>query len=138
MFAKYDIKINAMIKTDVFEKDIQELAMFAKTVSHPARLMILKYLAETKTCISGDISSHLPLSRSTVAQHLKVLKDLDLIHGKIDGLKVNYCLHSSLIDEYLEKFDVFFIPIREADVDCDLDVSSESQEENDKVKNVLK
>jgi DNA-binding transcriptional ArsR family regulator len=118
-----------MIRTDAFNAELQELARFAKAISHPARLAILKFLAETKTCISGDISGSLPLSRSTVTQHLKVLKNLNLIHGKIDGLKVNYCLHSSSINDYLEKFEGFFTPIREADVNCELDVSSESQEE---------
>ena len=40
-----------MIKKEIFDNDLQELAQFAKVISHPARLAILKYLAETKTCI---------------------------------------------------------------------------------------
>jgi DNA-binding transcriptional ArsR family regulator len=59
-----------MIKIEAFSIELQELAKFAKAISHPARLAILKYLAETKTCISGDISDYIPLSRSTVSQHL--------------------------------------------------------------------
>ncbi len=70
-----------MTKPQVFDKELQELATFAKVISHPARLAILKYLAETKTCISGDISDQLPLSRTTVSQHLKELRELGLIHG---------------------------------------------------------
>lgn len=97
-----------MIKKEVFEKDLQELSKFAKAISHPARLAILKYLAETKTCISGDISDYLPLSRSTVSQHLNELKSLGLIHGEIDGLKVNYCLCGSTIEKYKAMFDSFF------------------------------
>ena len=46
-----------MRKPEVFDTELQELAAFAKVISHPARLAILKYLAETKTCISGDISA---------------------------------------------------------------------------------
>jgi ArsR family transcriptional regulator, arsenate/arsenite/antimonite-responsive transcriptional repressor len=107
-----------MIKTDVFDAGLQELASFAKVISHPARLAILKYLAETKTCISGDISDHLPLSRTTVSQHLKELRDLGLIHGSIDGLKINYCLCGSTIQQQLDAFDTFFKPIREAEVTC--------------------
>jgi ArsR family transcriptional regulator len=52
-----------MLKTEVFTPELQELARFTKVLSHPARLAILQYLAETKTCISGDISDQLPLSR---------------------------------------------------------------------------
>lgn len=107
-----------MIKTELFDTDLQELAQFAKVISHPARLAILKYLAKTKTCISGDISDMLPLSRTTVSQHLKELKDLGLIHGTIDGLKVNYCLCSSSIGDFLQKFENFFEPIKSVNIDC--------------------
>ena len=74
-----------MNKSEKFDDNLQELALLAKAISHPARLAILQYLAKTKTCISGDISDFLPLSRTTVSQHLKELKSLGLIHGEIDG-----------------------------------------------------
>ena len=109
-----------MIKLQVFDKELQELATFAKVISHPARLAILKYLAETKTCISGDISDKLPLSRTTVSQHLKELRDMGLIHGEIDGLKINYCLCGSCIDEKLQLFETFFETIKSANINCEI------------------
>jgi len=109
-----------MRKPEVFDKELQELAEFAKVISHPARLAILRYLAETKTCISGDISDKLPLSRTTVSQHLKELRDMGLIHGEIDGLKINYCLCGSSINECLEKFDVFFKGIKSIEINCNI------------------
>jgi DNA-binding transcriptional ArsR family regulator len=107
-----------MIKTEVFTPELQELARFTKVLSHPARLAILQYLAETKTCISGDISDQLPLSRSTVSQHLKDLKELGLIHGEIDGLKINYCLCGSEINRLLKMFSDFFGQIKEVENSC--------------------
>lgn len=107
-----------MIKTEAFSTELQGLAKFAKAISHPARLAILQYLAETKTCISGDISDYLPLSRSTVSQHLNDLKELGLIKGEIDGLKVNYCLCGSNIDKYKRMFDTFFEVIGKAEINC--------------------
>ena len=108
-----------MLKTEVFTTELQELARFTKVLSHPARLAILQYLAETKTCISGDISDYLPLSRSTVSQHLKELKEMGLIHGQIDGLKINYCLCGTKISEYKQMFDVFFRDMATIDLNCD-------------------
>lgn len=108
-----------MIKSEVFDKELQELASFAKVISHPARLAILKYLAETKTCISGDISDKLPLSRTTVSQHLKELRDMGLIHGDIDGLKINYCLCGTCIGEKLQLFDSFFKLVKSTNDNCD-------------------
>ena len=116
MFAA--LEIHTMNKSEKFEDSLQELAQFAKAISHPARLAILKYLAETKTCISGDISGNLPLSRTTVSQHLKELRDMGLIHGTIDGLKINYCLCHSSIDKYIHLFDSFFDPVRASTNDC--------------------
>ena len=107
-----------MNKTEAFSIDLQELAKFTKVVSHPARLAILQYLAETKTCISGDISDYLPLSRSTVSQHLKELKELGLIHGEIDGLKINYCLCNSTISKYKKQFEEFFHDMITDSVNC--------------------
>lgn len=97
-----------MIKTDQFDTELQELAQFAKVFSHPARLMILKYLAEKKVCISGDITDEIPLSRTTVSQHLKELKNVGLIQGTIDGLTVNYCLNPDAINKLKETLDKFF------------------------------
>lgn len=108
-----------MNKSDEFNMELKELAQFARVISHPARLAILQYLAETKTCISGDISDSLPLSRSTVSQHLKELRAIGLIHGEIDGLKINYCLCSGEINRYLELFGNFFEPVKNVNVVCE-------------------
>ena len=97
-----------MIKSDHFDTELQELAQFAKVFSHPARLMILKCLAEKKVCISGDITDEIPLSRTTVSQHLKELKNAGLIQGTIDGLTVNYCLNPEAINQLKAGLDKFF------------------------------
>lgn len=81
-------------KTTEFDTDLQQLAYYAKLLSHPARITIVRLLAEKKTCISGDIANELPLSRTTVCQHLQELKNADLIKGEISGLNVNYCLNT--------------------------------------------
>ena len=89
-----------MINKERFDRRLQELARFARGISHPARLAILQYLAETRTCISGDISDNIPLSRSTVSQHLRELRDLGLIHGEVEGLRINYSLCGSAVRKF--------------------------------------
>lgn len=107
-----------MNKTEVFDNQLQELSRFGKAISHPARLSILKYLAATNTCISGDISDSLPLSRSTVSQHLKELKAIGLIHGEIDGLKINYCLCSTAIVKYRTLLNDFLNDMESLEFKC--------------------
>lgn len=64
----------------------------AKALGHPARLAIVQLLAGRDSCVCGEIVDELPLSQSTVSQHLKVLKRAGLIMGEIDGPRVCYCL----------------------------------------------
>ncbi len=71
-----------------------KLAKIAKALAHPARIAILNLLAKRQTCICGDIVDELPLSQSTVSQHLKELKEAGLITGEIEGAKVCYCIDS--------------------------------------------
>ncbi len=81
-----------------YRKDIefteadQRLAETAKALSHPARIAILRVLAERGTCICGDIVEVLPLAQSTVSQHLKALKESGLIQGEIEGPRTCYCI----------------------------------------------
>jgi ArsR family transcriptional regulator len=114
----YDIKNKSMNKAEKFDESLQGLARFAKVISHPARLAILKYLAESKSCISGDISDSLPLSRTTVSQHLKALRDMGLIKGEIDGLKINYCLSSKEVKRSVKLFEDFFEPVKNSEINC--------------------
>jgi ArsR family transcriptional regulator, arsenate/arsenite/antimonite-responsive transcriptional repressor len=113
------IRIKTMNKAEKFDESLQELARIARALSHPARLAILKYLAETRTCISGDISDYLPLGRTTVSQHLRELRDIGMIKGEIDGLKINYCLSDNKINACVRMFEEFFHDIRTVDMKCE-------------------
>ena len=86
-------------KTELFELELTETAILFKALAHPARLQILQYLAETKTCITGDISEELPLSRTTVNQHLSELKKAGLIQGQVQGVRTKYCLNPRKVEE---------------------------------------
>ena len=86
-----DISIN--------EKSIQRSAEIAKALGHPARIAILKILAQRTTCFCGNITEILPLAQSTVSQHLKALKNAGLINGTVEGVKTCYCLNPEGIRE---------------------------------------
>ena len=79
-------------KSEEFSVIDNKLAKYAKALSHPARIAILKLLIKKQACICGDIVDELPLSQSTVSQHLKELNEAGLIKGDIDGVKVCYCI----------------------------------------------
>lgn len=79
-------------KTEEFTNKDNKIAKYAKALAHPARVAILQLLLKKQNCICGDIVDELPLSQSTVSQHLKELKEAGLIKGDIDGVKICYCI----------------------------------------------
>jgi len=96
-----------------FTEDQQLLAKIAKAISHPARVAILQYLASQKSCISGDISREIPLSRTTVSQHLQELKAIGLIDGEVTGVKVCYCINEKVLLRCKELLQCFLDTISE-------------------------
>lgn len=87
----------ATASSDLFTADDIVLAAWAKALGHPARLAILRTLAERQTCLCGEIVEELPLAQSTVSQHLKALKNAGLIEGTIDGPRSCYCLNQTAL-----------------------------------------
>jgi len=109
----------ASSKTNLFDPSLNSMAGLFKAMAHPARLAILKYLAESKICMTGDIADELPLSRTTVKQHLTELKNAGLIQGTVEGVKVNYCLDPGKICDFGRMFLEFYKIIEQpADHHC--------------------
>lgn len=79
-------------KSEEFSVRDNRIATWAKALSHPARVAILQLLIKRQNCICGDIVEELPLSQSTVSQHLKELKEAGLIKGEIEGARICYCI----------------------------------------------
>src|SRR3954471_18469682 len=79
-------------KTEEFTVKQNKIARYMKGLGHPTRIAILEVLIKKQACICGDIVDELPLSQSTVSQHLKELKEAGLIKGDIEGAKVCYCI----------------------------------------------
>lgn len=77
-----------------------ELAGLAKALGHPARVAILRQLAEEGACVCGRIVAALPLAQATVSQHLKVLKDAGFVQGEIDGPRICYCVNPKTLKRF--------------------------------------
>jgi len=84
----------AVSKKEEFTQEDIWLADVAKSLSHPARIKILKMLNEMNSCMVGSLVDKLPLAQATVSQHLKELKRVGLIDGEIDGPKICYCVNN--------------------------------------------
>jgi ArsR family transcriptional regulator, arsenate/arsenite/antimonite-responsive transcriptional repressor len=105
-------------KTENFDAKLNRRAELAKAFAHPARLAILEFLAKKASCVCGDIVEELPLSQSTVSQHLKELKRIGLIKGTIDGPRVCYCIDEKVWNEAKQEFQLLFNTFQSINTCC--------------------
>ena len=91
-------------KVEEFQKTDQLFAARLKALGHPARIAIVKHLANMQSCVCGEIVDVLHLAQSTVSQHLKALKDAGLVKGTISGPKTSYCLNKEAFQELFIDF----------------------------------
>jgi len=95
-------------KTENFTASQNKAAKLAKALGHPARIAILEVLLKRNTCICGDLVDELPLSQSTVSQHLKELKEAGIIKGEIEGTSVCYCIDEKVWKDARKIFNNLF------------------------------
>jgi predicted transcriptional regulator len=91
-----------------YEKDVEQLAQFAKALAHPTRILILKHLENQSCCFTGDLVHVLPISQSTISQHLKELKNAGLIQGEITPPRIKYCVNQENWEKARKLFDALF------------------------------
>ncbi len=91
-----------------YKESTEELAMFAKALAHPTRIVILKHLGGQSCCFTGDLVEVIPLAQSTISQHLKELKNAGLIQGELKPPKIKYCINQENWNKAKELFANFF------------------------------
>jgi len=94
-----------MSDSNTVETHHEELAKYAKALSHPIRVYILELLSNQNCCYSGDLSDVLPIAKSTLSQHLKELKNSGLIQGEIEPPKIKYCLNEIVWEKMTGLFE---------------------------------
>jgi ArsR family transcriptional regulator len=91
-----------------FSPTERRLADGLKALAHPARLAIVRLLAEREECVCGEIVDDLPLAQSTVSQHLKALKEAGLVRGTVEGRRTCYCLDPEAVTLLRDELAGFF------------------------------
>jgi ArsR family transcriptional regulator len=98
------------LKKKYYTDDQEKMARYAKALSNPVRVFVLDFLANNldKCCYSGDMAENLPIARSTLSEHLKVLKNAGLIQGEINPPFIKYCIHRENWEEAKRVFAQFY------------------------------
>ena len=106
-----------LTKSEIFTEEQNRVAKVAKVLGHPARIAILQHLFKINSCVCGDLVEVVGLAQPTISQHLKELKNLNLIKGNIEGTSVCYCINQ---DEWKEIKSLLnsFLNLDEATANC--------------------
>lgn len=80
----------------------EDIARIAKGLSHPARIRILEMFDCCRPQIAGDIVARCNLAQSTVSEHLRILREADVLFATKDGPRTWYCLRRSVLHAFAD------------------------------------
>lgn len=95
-------------KSEIFSELQNELASVARVLGHPARIAILQQIIKSESCICGDLVNEIGLAQPTISQHLRELKNAEIIKGDIEGTRVCYCINEEKWDQIKILLNSFF------------------------------
>lgn len=78
----------------------EEMAAIAKAMGHPARMEIIEFFQECKPHTVGQIAGHLSLAQSTVSEHLRILRDANILRTEDDGPRTWHCLNRHVLKRF--------------------------------------
>ncbi len=105
-------------KTMLFDESQNNLASIFKALAHPARIAILQEILKRNSCVCGELVDVLPLSQATVSQHLKELKQVNILQGEIEGKRVCYCINTDTWSTISNEIADFFEQINQTNTCC--------------------
>jgi ArsR family transcriptional regulator, arsenate/arsenite/antimonite-responsive transcriptional repressor len=74
----------------------------SKALADPNRLLILKEIKKQRDCLyCVDLNDIVDLAQPSIAHHLKLLTDTELILSEKEGRNVKYTLNNEVLDDYI-------------------------------------
>ncbi len=80
---------------------------FFKAMSDANRRKILNLLKENMQMSAGEISEHFDISKPALSDHLKILRNADLIQATKKGQFIYYRINTTVMEDLLQWFITF-------------------------------
>ena len=97
------------------KKDIMEVSNIFKALGDPTRLKLLGLMSRTERLCVGMLANKLGITQSAVSQHLKVLKQVELVTFERMGFHMHYSINMNTIKKYKLDKNILFDVSREHD-----------------------
>ena len=85
----------------------ERIAQICKVLSVPTRVRIIQFLRGQPRCVNA-VAHHLHITPAAASQHLRVLRDADMVTADKRGYFVHYRLNSDTLGEWSRLTDHFF------------------------------
>ena len=79
----------------------ERIALIAKALAHRVRVQILRQFECRTPQMVQEIVDEGTLAQSTISEHLRILREADLLFVRKDGPRSWYCMRRSVLDRYL-------------------------------------
>ena len=76
------------------------VAQVSKALGHPARVRIVAQFEQDEPHFAQEIVGGCDLAQSTVSEHLRILREADVLHTIKDGPRTWYCLRRAVLRAY--------------------------------------
>lgn len=80
--------------------DEHDIAAIARGLSHPARVRIVNEFLVCTPHLVQEIVESSNLAQSTISEHLRILRDADILFARKEGPRSWYCLRRSVLREF--------------------------------------
>lgn len=97
-------------KREVFESESVELAAFARALSHPARICILRFLAAAGEVPCMAIVGALPLSQPACSRHINELRHAGLLRARKNANQILFRIDESALARFCQGMNAALHP----------------------------
>ncbi len=97
--------------------EAQRLARIFKVLSVDTRVRIIQMLKDRALCV-GALSARLDVTQGAVSQHLRLLRDADLVISEKRGFYVHYRLNEKTLAKWKRAVEPFLTPKSEGIGSC--------------------
>lgn len=117
----------------VNQPNLKKASSILRAIAHPVRMEIVKFIAEKGSTNVNKIYNTLNLEQSITSQHLRVLRNAELVNTNRDGKFIFYTVNHSKIAQVNVAIIAFFHKKVELDV-LDTEVIAEEKPAKSKAK----
>jgi DNA-binding transcriptional ArsR family regulator len=102
------------------KNDPDKLARVLKVLAVGTRVRIVQLLRERTLCVNA-LAARLDVTQGAVSQHLRVMRDADLVIDERRGYRVHYRLNEETLEQWRTDIDVLLAPLDQGSTDTTTD-----------------